>query len=101
MPSEPAESNFKEKVKIKSYPCRERGGVIWTYMGPRAEAPPLPDLEANMMPEGEWAVSSVMRSCNFVQALEGDIDTSHLGFLHLGAVDPEGAVPGSSRLLQR
>jgi hypothetical protein len=48
-----------------------------------------------MMPEGEWAVSSVMRNCNFVQALEGDIDTSHLGFLHLGAVDPEGAVPGS------
>ena len=95
MPSEPAESNFKDKVKIKSYPCRDRGGVIWTYMGPRNEAPPLPDLEANMMPEGEWTVSSVMRSCNFVQALEGDLDTSHLGFLHLGAVDPEGAVPGS------
>ncbi len=95
MPSEPAESNFKDKVKIKAYPCRERGGVIWTYMGPRKELPPLPDLEANMVPDGEWAVATVMRSCNFVQALEGDIDTSHLGFLHLGAVDPEGTVPGS------
>ena len=95
MPSEPAESNFKDKVKIKAYPCRERGGVIWTYMGPRKELPPLPDLEANMVPDGEWAVANVMRSCNFVQALEGDIDTSHLGFLHLGAVDPAGTVPGS------
>jgi phenylpropionate dioxygenase-like ring-hydroxylating dioxygenase large terminal subunit len=95
MPSEPAESNFKDKVKIKAYPCRERNGVIWTYMGPRTELPPLPDLEANMVPEGEWAIANVMRSCNFVQALEGDIDTSHLGFLHLGAVDPAGTVPGS------
>ena len=95
MPSEPAESNFKDKVKIKAYPCRERNGVIWTYMGPRAELPPLPDLEANMVPEGEWAIATIMRECNFVQALEGDIDTSHLGFLHLGAVDPEGTVPGS------
>ena len=95
MPSEPAESNFKDKVKIKAYPCRERNGVIWTYMGPRAELPPLPDLEANMVPEGEWAIANVMRSCNFVQALEGDIDTSHLGFLHLGAVDPAGTAPGS------
>ena len=95
MPSEPAESNFKDKVKITAYSARERGGVVWVYMGPRSELPPLPDLEANMLPEGEWAVSSIMRSCNFVQALEGDIDTSHLGFLHLGSVDPAGAVPGS------
>ena len=95
MPSEPAESNFKDKVKITAYAAKERGGVVWVYMGPRSEPPPLPDLEANMLPEGEWAVSSIMRSCNFVQALEGDIDTSHLGFLHLGSVDPAGAVPGS------
>ncbi len=95
MPSEPAESNFKDKVKVKAYPTRERCGVVWTYMGPRSELPPLPDLEANMLPEGEWAVSTIMRNCNFVQALEGDIDTSHLGFLHLGSVDPELAAPGS------
>jgi hypothetical protein len=95
MPSEPAESNFKDKVKITAYAAKERGGVVWVYMGPRSKLPPLPELEANMLPEGEWAVSSIMRTCNFVQALEGDIDTSHLGFLHLGSVDPAGAVPGS------
>src|SRR5438046_2315486 len=53
MPSEPAESNFKTKVRVKSYPVRERGGVIWAYFGPRVEPPLLPDLEANMLPEGE------------------------------------------------
>ena len=51
MPSEPAESNFKDKVKIKSYPCHERNGIIWTYMGPRAELPPLPNIEPNMLPD--------------------------------------------------
>src|SRR6188508_1272761 len=51
MPSEPPESNFKSKVRILSYPCIERNGVIWTYMGPREMPPPLPDLEANMLPE--------------------------------------------------
>ena len=34
MPSEPAESNFKTKVHAKAYPTLEKGGIIWTYMGP-------------------------------------------------------------------
>ena len=96
MPSEPAESNFKDKVKIKSYPCHERNGIIWTYMGPRAELPPLPNIEPNMLPDTvEQTVWTAMRDCNFVQALEGDIDTSHLGFLHLGSVTADKLNPGS------
>jgi phthalate 4,5-dioxygenase oxygenase subunit len=93
MPNEPAESDFKSKVKAVAYPCAERGGVIWTYMGPRAAPPPLPDLEANMLPEVESA--AVMRECNWLQALEGDIDTSHLGFLHMGTLDPAKMPAGS------
>ena len=96
MPSEPAESNFKDKVKIKAYPCTERNGIIWTYMGPRGQLPPLPDIEPNMHPDDvEQSVWTAMRDCNFVQALEGDIDTSHLGFLHLGSVTPDKLTPGS------
>src|ERR687883_139791 len=48
MPNEPPESNFKDKVRAKTYPCTERGGVVWTYMGARQNPPPLPDLEANV-----------------------------------------------------
>ena len=95
MPSEPAESNFRDKVKIKAYPCAERNGVVWTYMGPRADLPPLPDLEPNMRPDREYTVTTVLRECNWMQALEGDIDTSHLGFLHLGSADPKALVPGT------
>ncbi len=40
MPNEPAESNFKHKVRAVAYPCQERGGIVWTYMGPRRRAAP-------------------------------------------------------------
>src|SRR5262249_26816113 len=43
MPSEPAESNFRSKVKARAYPCRERNGIIWAYMGPRS-GDQIPDL---------------------------------------------------------
>ena len=33
--------------------------------------------------------------CNWLQGLEGDIDTSHFGFLHAGAIDPE-EMPGGT-----
>ena len=96
MPSEPAESNFKDKVKIKAYACQERNGIIWTYMGTRTELPPLPDIEPNMLPDdAEQSLWTAVRDCNWVQALEGDIDTSHLGFLHLGSLKAENVTPGS------
>jgi hypothetical protein len=64
-------------------------------MGPRPVPPPLPDIEPNLLPQGEYTVQKVLRECNWFQALEGDIDTGHLGFLHLGAVKPENTKPGS------
>ncbi len=87
MPSVPSHQDFKEKVKAKAYPVTERAGVIWVYMGAAAKVPPFPELETLMVPDEEVGASFVMRSCNFMQALEGDIDTSHFGFLHGGHVD--------------
>jgi phenylpropionate dioxygenase-like ring-hydroxylating dioxygenase large terminal subunit len=95
MPNEPPESDFKTKVKAVAYPTQERNGLVWAYMGPRETPPPLPDLEPNNLPEGEYAVGAIQRECNYLQGLEGDIDTSHFGFLHFGAADPESAQPGS------
>ena len=93
MPSEPAESNFKNKVRTKAYPALERAGIVWTYLGPREVPPPLPELEATMI-EGARPQLCMME-CNWMQTLEGDLDTSHLGFLHLGSVTPEKSVKGS------
>jgi phthalate 4,5-dioxygenase len=93
MPNEPPESNFKDKVRARAYPCQERGGIVWTYMGPRTTPPPLPDLEANMLPEEDCAVQAIQRECNWLQGLEGEIDTSHLGFLHFGGLQPQQVQP--------
>jgi phthalate 4,5-dioxygenase oxygenase subunit len=95
MPSEPAESNFKAKIRATAYPCIERNGIIWTYMGPRTALPPLPDLEGNLSVEGVPQLRKWVRECNYMQALEGDIDTIHAGFLHYGHVNHEDLIPGS------
>jgi phenylpropionate dioxygenase-like ring-hydroxylating dioxygenase large terminal subunit len=82
MPSEPAESNFKTKVHARAYPCSERNGVIWTYMGSQSPAPPLPQFEWNTVPEAQSYVSKRVQHCNWFQALEGGIDSSHSNFIH-------------------
>ncbi|GAB7389172.1 Rieske 2Fe-2S domain-containing protein [Bacillaceae bacterium] len=84
MPSEPPESNFKHKVKIKSYPCRERGGVIWAYMGPPDQMPELPELEWTLVPDSHRFITRRIQECNYFQAIEGGLDSSHVSFLHRG-----------------
>ena len=95
MPNEPPESNFKNKVRAKAYPCRERNGLIWTYLGPRSTPPPLPDLEFNMLPESHVSIRKNLQECNWVQGLEGNIDSSHLSFLHTRLTpDGDAGFPG-------
>ena len=89
MPNVPPPQDFKEKVRAKSYRVQERAGLIWVYMGARAEAPPMPMLEALFVPEQDLSVSLLMRDSNWLQGLEGDIDTSHFGFLHAGHVSAD------------
>ena len=51
MPNEPPESNFKHKVRVTAYPCVERAGIIWTYMGPTEKRPQMPELAWMLLPE--------------------------------------------------
>jgi phthalate 4,5-dioxygenase len=87
MPNERPESNFQDKVTLPAYPCAERGGVVWTYMGPASPPPELPDLEWALVPEGQRFVSKFWQDCNYLQALEGGVDPAHISFLH-GILDP-------------
>ena len=90
MPSEPAESNFKSKVHARAYPCVERNGIVWTYMGSRDTLPPLPAITYNL--DEDCRINRFVEDCNFMQALEGDIDTVHFSFLHCGHIRPEDTV---------
>ena len=89
MASVPAHQDFKHKVKAKAYPVVERAGIVWVHMGAGAKAPPLPALEILDVPDDEVSVTFIQRDCNYLQALEGEIDTSHFGFLHAGHVGPD------------
>jgi phthalate 4,5-dioxygenase oxygenase subunit len=82
MPNERPESNFQDKVTLSAYPCAERGGVVWTYMGPVTPPPGLPDLEWALVPESQRFVSKFWQGCNYLQALEGGVDPAHISFLH-------------------
>ncbi|HWN15248.1 MAG TPA: Rieske 2Fe-2S domain-containing protein, partial [Candidatus Dormibacteraeota bacterium] len=83
MPNEPEESTFKDKIRARAYPCRDVNGVIWTYMGPRQSAPPFPAFEINTLPAAQvYPPLMMLEECNWVQALEGDIDSSHIDFVH-------------------
>lgn len=82
---------MKKQIKHTAYPCVKRGGLIWTYMG-EDDPPPLPNLEWLDLPETFVHLSVRIQQCNWLQALEGEIDSSHAGFLH-GRIDGNGDAP--------
>ncbi|GAC1315252.1 MAG: Rieske 2Fe-2S domain-containing protein [Chloroflexota bacterium] len=82
MPNEPAESDFKHKVRHTAYPTVERGGLIWAYMGREEHRPEPPDLEFTLVPDGHRYVTKYPLDCNYMQGMEGELDSSHVSFLH-------------------
>lgn len=95
VPSEPEESGFCKKIKLTSYPLVERGGVLWTYMGPKDRQPPLPEWEFAMVPADRRFVAKRSQECNWLQAMEGGIDSSHVSFLHSGELNSDPLFKGS------
>lgn len=82
MMNEPEDLSFKDKIRIQVYPTVEMGGIIWAYMGPPALQPPLPKFAWTQVPASHRHVSKVVQESNWLQALEGGIDTSHAPILH-------------------
>jgi phenylpropionate dioxygenase-like ring-hydroxylating dioxygenase large terminal subunit len=82
MPSEPPDSLFKSKVTIENYPTWEGGGIVWAYLGPKALQPPYPDYEFIRAPDDRRHVSKVHQACNYLQALEGGLDSAHATIMH-------------------
>ena len=83
MPNEPAESDFKSKVKATAYPAVDYAGLVWIYMGPPDKKPPLPMYQWCARPDADQTTATKwMQESNYAQALEGNIDSSHVSFLH-------------------
>ena len=90
MPNEPERYDVKDTIKATAYPTLELGGVIWTYMGPKELRPPDPNFEFTQQPESHRGSSKVIQECNWLQALEGGIDSVHSSFLHRKLATGEG-----------
>jgi nitrite reductase/ring-hydroxylating ferredoxin subunit len=91
MPNEPPQYEFKNKVSTVAYPGEDRGGAIWVYMGPPDKRPALPNFEWAQVPAGRRYVRKWHHESNYLQAMEGDIDSSHVNFLHANIEAPGSA----------
>ena len=76
-----------ERMSITGYPCVERAGIVWAYMGPPEKQPEPPGVEWANLPDSHVFVSKRLQECNYLQAMEGGIDTSHVSFVHRFEVD--------------
>src|SRR5438094_2022980 len=95
MMNEPKENQFGSKIRIKAYRTVELGGLIWAYMGPAAKTPPPPKFEWTQVPATHRELTKTWEECNWLQALEGGLDTSHAPIMHR-KLRPELAAGGIS-----
>ena len=86
MPNVPPGSAYHDTIAIKAYPTREFGDIVWAYLGPPAHVPDeVPQLEFGLLPASHRYVSKRLQACNWVQSMEGALDTEHFSFLHMPA----------------
>jgi phthalate 4,5-dioxygenase len=95
VPSEPPENGFCQKIKLAGYPLVQRGGILWTYMGPPDKRPPLPEFEVLTVRPEQRFIAKRTQECNWLQALEGGIDSSHVSFLHRGGLQHDPLFKGA------
>lgn len=92
-PAEPLESQLRHKVRHKAYPCHEVAGVVFTYMGPSEKMPLFPNYPWFAVLRDHVIVTKFFLDCSYLQALEGDCDTSHTAYLHRGNRGGGGLAP--------
>src|SRR5712675_165135 len=95
LPSEPDRAGIRQRIKLNSYPLIEQGGVLWTYMGPPEHQPAPPGFEFSLVPPRRTYASKRLQYCNWLQAMEGGIDSSHVSWLHGSELNKDPLFKGS------
>ena len=88
---------FAANVHVDHFPVHEAGGVAWVWLGD-ADTPPLfPELPfVGDDVHSFWCVSRV--PCNWLQGVEGTIDSAHVGVLHHTWLSESAKVEGYGNL---
>ena len=96
VPSEPPErrQEFAAKVRVRHYPVREAGGIVWTYLGKRETPPKFFNFEFNNLPDNQVVARRAVMHCNWFQGLEAVLDSAHLGILHSGFLQQQNRPQG-------
>ena len=94
----PSAPEMCSKMNIKAYPCIEQAGLVWAYMGPPEFQPAPPELEWSTLPASHVFISKREQECNFLQAMEGGIDTAHVSYVHRFEVDRDPMHAGTEAL---
>lgn len=79
---------YQAKFRARTYPCQEAGGLIWGYFGPAEVMPALPDFAFMDAPATHRNIERIDLNCNYLQLLEGGMDSSHVGILHSDMARP-------------
>ncbi len=95
VPSEPEESGFRAKIKLRSYPLVKIGDVLWTHMGDPDNPPAQPEWEFAHVPADQTFTSKRWQESNWLQAMEGGIDSSHVSWLHSGGLKSDPLFQGA------
>ena len=85
----PSAPHACKNMGLTAYPCIELAGIVWAYMGPAEKRPAPPSVEWCTLPSTHAFVSKRLQECNYLQAMEGGIDTSHVSYVHRYEVDAD------------
>ena len=85
----PSAPQIAPKVRIKAYPCVERGDIVWAYMGPPEKRPQPPEIEWCLLPKSHRYVTKRLQESSWLQAMEGGIDTTHASWVHRYVLDKD------------
>ncbi len=95
IPSEPEDSDLYKSIKLRAYSLIRVGDVLWAHMGDPENRPPEPKWEFVTVTPEQTVTTKRMQECNWLQALEGGIDSSHVSFLHSNELERDPLFKGA------
>ena len=87
VPNHP-DPEYMQRHKANAYPVREAGGLVWSYVGPPDKQPEFPHFPFFDLPEENFYPIRFNLQSNYLQNLEGGLDSSHTSILHTDYIRP-------------
>jgi phthalate 4,5-dioxygenase len=81
-PAEPEGSTLCTRIQQRSYPVKEKSGVLFAWLGEPDKAPPFPSFDCFAAPATHTFAFKGLWQANWLQAFEVGIDPAHPSFLH-------------------